>query len=118
MAYHAGAARPNGGSVAAFLSAAIGLLVLGIVVLATELSVPARDFVFSVGQAWVPRAEAIGPYSGKETFLLVGWLGSWVALHAALRHRDVHVRTAFGIAMAAILAALVMIWPPFWHLFE
>jgi len=110
--------RPNGGSVAAFLAAAIGLLVLGIVVVVTELNVAAKDLVFSVGKAWIPGAEGIGPYSGKETFLIVGWLGSWAALHASLRHRDVDIRVAFGIAMAVIVAAIVLVWPPFWHLFE
>lgn len=110
--------RANGASVAALLSAAFGLLVLGVIVLWTELSVPMKNFVFDVGKAWIPRASEIGPYSGKETFLLVGWLASWVGLHFALRDRHVNVRIAFGVAMLMVAAALLLIWPPFWHLFE
>lgn len=110
--------HPNGGSMAAMLGASFGLLVLGIVVLTTELSTGAKDFVFNVGKAWVPGASGIGPYSGKETFLLVGWALSWGGLHLALRHRNVNVRVAFAAAMVMLLAAIVLVWPPFWHLFE
>lgn len=109
--------RPNGGSVAAFLSACAGLLVLGIVVLATELSEAAGAFVFGLGKTWVPGAQRIGPYSGKETFLLIGWLGSWLALHLALRHRDVNVKLAFAVAMLMLAVAIALVWPPVWHLF-
>lgn len=110
--------HPNGGSAAAMLAASFGLLTLGIVVLVTELSAGAKDFVFNLGKAWMPGAAGIGPYSGKETVLLVAWLGSWIALHLTLRHKDVNVRVAFGVAMGMLLLALALIWPPVWHLFE
>lgn len=110
-----GTPRPNGSAVAAFLAAAIGLLTLGVVVLVTELSDGAREFVFAVGKAWIPGASGIGPYSGKETFLLIGWLGSWIVLHMLLRHRDLGVRWSFGFALVIILVAGVLIWPPAWH---
>lgn len=113
-----GFVRPNGGSVAALLAATFALLVLGIVVVVAEVNPEANTFVFNVGKAWVPGAEGIGPYSGKETFLLVGWILSWGGLHFALRHRRVDVRVAFGAAMVMLLIAVLLIWPPVWHLFE
>ena len=116
MAAHAAPpARPNGSAVAAFLGAALGLLVLGVVVLAAELSGAVEGFVFDVGKAWVPGAQRIGPYSGKETFLLVGWLASWGILHVALRDRTLDVKAWFGVALLALLAALLLVWPPVWH---
>lgn len=108
-------ARPNGGAVAAFLGAALGLLVLGVVVLAAELNGAVEEFVFAVGKAWVPGAQGIGPYSGKETFLLVGWLASWGILHVALRDRTLDVKAWFGVALVALLAAILLVWPPVWH---
>lgn len=110
--------RPNGASVAALLSAAIGLLVLGIVVVATELSEAAKETVFEVGKAWVPGAEGIGPYSGKETFMLMGWLGSWLILHFALRDREVNTKAWFGVALAMLIVATLLVWPPIWHYLE
>ena len=108
--------RPNGASIAALVSAAFGLLVLGVVVLATELSERAKEIVFDIGKLWIPRAADIGPYSGKETFLLVGWLGSWLILHFALRHREVNTKVWFGAALGALLFGTLLVWPPVWHL--
>lgn len=68
-------ARPTGGSVAAMLAAAFGLLVLALVQVGTVVSTGFRDAVFAVGKAWVPNAQGIGPYSGKETLMLVAWPG-------------------------------------------
>lgn len=107
--------KPNGASVAAVVAASIGLLALGLVVVATELSERAKELVFDVGKAWIPNAEGIGPYSGKETFLLVGWLGSWLILHLALRNREVNTKAWFGAALVALLVATFLVWPPAWH---
>ena len=59
-----------------------------------------------------PRAQGIGPYSGKETTLLVVWLVSWVALHFALRRRDLPIKPwAIGF-LVAIGVATTLLWPP------
>lgn len=108
--------RPNGGSVAAILAAGVALLMLGLVVIATEVSETWKTRVFDLGKAAIPHAEHIGPYSGKEVVALASWVVAWVVLHFALRHRDVNVRTAFGVFLAMLLLATILIWPPVWHL--
>lgn len=108
-------ARPTGGSVAAMLAAAFGLLVLALVQVGTVVSTGFRDAVFAVGKAWVPNAQGIGPYSGKETLMLVAWLGAWVLLHLALRRRQPQVRLWFGVTLALVGLATVLLWPPVWH---
>lgn len=108
--------RPNGAIVASFLSASIGLLVLAVVQVATVLSKRAKEQVLDVGKAWIPGAEGIGPYSGKETFMLVAWIGSWLLLYAILRNRDVNLRAWFGVALSLLALAALLIWPPVWHL--
>lgn len=108
--------RPNGASVAALSAAAFGLLVLGVVVLATELSERAKNVVFDIGKLWIPRAAEIGPYAGKETFLLLGWLLSWLILHFALGGKEVNTKVWFGGALGALLVATLLVWPPVWHL--
>lgn len=109
--------RPNGGSVAALLAAAIGAFALGVVVLVTELSTVWKDRVFALGKAWIPGAAGIGPYSGKETVMLVAWLVAWGVLHAALRKREVDARAWAGLALALVFVATLLIWPPVWHWF-
>lgn len=110
--------KTAGPYVAAFLAAGIGLLVLAFVQVLTELDDAFKERVFDLGKAWIPGAEGIGPYSGKETLMVVGWLGSWLVLHLALRHRDPDVRPWFGLALVMLGLAVLLLWPPVWHLLE
>lgn len=108
----------NGAYVAAFLSASLGLLVLALVQVATRLSDSFQATVFDIGKAWIPNAQGIGPYSGKETLMLVAWIGSWVGLHYALREKVLDIRTWFGVAMGILFLATLLMWPPVWHWIE
>lgn len=68
-----------------------------------------------IGKLWMPQAQGIGPYSGKETIALVVWFASWAILRYALRRRQVNL-TAYGIAFLAILAVTTtLLWPPITH---
>lgn len=106
--------RPNGEAVAALMSAMIGLLVLGFTHLA---SVASGDFNTwlrdAVGKAWIPNAQGIGPYSGKETFMLIGWFGSWAALHFTLRHRSLKLMVPMIIFTVGLALATLFIYTPF-----
>ncbi|MGQ0536694.1 MAG: hypothetical protein ACT4PT_11560 [Methanobacteriota archaeon] len=109
--------RPaTGPELAAILAATFGLLVMATVTVATELDDGVKEFVFDVGKAWIPHADHIGPYSGKETFLLVSWLGSWLVLRALLTGRSPNARVLYGIALAMLALATTLVWPPVWHL--
>lgn len=106
---------PSGIAIAAFLAPTIGLLAMSIANFLQE----ANDAVFkpiylSIG-SWMPNYKGIGPYSGKETILLVTWLGSWAVLHFLLRGKELPVRP-FTIAMLiGIAAATILLWPPFFE---
>ena len=108
---------PNGMAIAAYLSAMIGLLTLGIVVFTCEASKPFSEQVHAIGKLWMPGAEGIGPYSGKQTLALLAWLVSWPILHALMGRR--HLSGAFWLTvfLAGIGAATTLVWPPIWHLF-
>ena len=108
----------NGAYVAAYLAASFGLLVLALVQIGTELSDSFRDTVFAIGKAWIPGAAGIGPYSGKETLMLVAWLGSWVGLHFAMRSMTLNLRTWFGVCLTILFLATFLMWPPVWHWIE
>lgn len=108
-------AHVNGAHLAAIMGASLGLLTLGIVQTLSELDPAFNEFVFSVGKAWMPGATGIGPYSGKETLMVVAWLGSWALFHLLWRKRAINPRVCFGLCLLAILGGVLGVWPPVWH---
>jgi hypothetical protein len=103
---------PSGIAVAAFMSAMLGLLALALVNLFTDASKGFNTWVHSVGKLWMPGAEGIGPYSGKETLAVVAWLGSWIVLHLILRKKDVEISRWFIVFLVGVGVATTLIWPP------
>lgn len=102
----------SGPAIAAMSAVALGMLAMAIVNVFTEASAAFKDTVHAIGKAWIPGAQGIGPYSGKETVLLVVWLVSWGVLHAVLRRRDLPLRPyAIGF-LIAIGVATTLLWPP------
>ena len=103
---------PGGVAVAALMAAMLGMLALAVVNVFTAASKPFNAWVHGVGKLWMPGAEGIGPYSGKETISLVVWLGSWVVLHYALRDRDMKLSVWLVVFLVGIGVATTLIWPP------
>jgi hypothetical protein len=102
----------SGIAVAALMAAMIGLLTLAVVNVFTAASPAFNGWVHGVGKLWMPGAEGIGPYSGKETLAALGWLGSWVMLHFTLRSRELKLsRWVIGFLVGAGVAT-TLIWPP------
>lgn len=103
---------PGGIAVAALIAAMVGMLTLAVVNAFTAGSPAFNAWVHSVGKLWMPGAQGIGPYSGKETLALIGWLGSWVILHFALRKRDLEISRWFIVFLVGVGIATTLIWPP------
>ncbi len=105
--------KPNGAAVAAYLSAMLGLLVMGIVHTMTDASADFSKWVLSVGMLWIPNAQGIGPYSGKETFLLLTWLLSWAMLHLLLRKRNLKLAAPVVVFVVGMALATLFVYTPF-----
>jgi hypothetical protein len=105
-------AVPSGIAVAALLAAAVGMLTLGVVNVLTAASAPFEAWVHAVGKLWMPGADGIGPYSGKETLAALAWLGSWAVLHAALRARELNLSRWVIVFLLGVGVATTLIWPP------
>jgi hypothetical protein len=108
--------KKNGQVAAAMIAAMIGVLSLGISHMISVLSEDAKLFIHEVGKAWIPGAEGIGPYSGKESFMLIGWGLSWLILYYALRNRDVKLPYYTLLFMIGISIATLLVWTPFVHI--
>jgi len=109
--------RANGEAVAALLAAVIGMLTLAFVNLFTGVSEGFNAWVHSVGKLWMPGAQGIGPYSGKETLALVAWIVSWAILHPALRARELSMSRWLIVFLVLVGIATTVIWPPVFEYF-
>ena len=104
--------QASGPAAAAILSAVLGMLTLAVVNLGTQASKAFNAWVHGIGKLWMPAAEGIGPYSGKETLSLLVWIGAWVVLHLALRNRDLNLGRWLIIFLVGVGIATTLLWPP------
>jgi hypothetical protein len=109
----------DGVAVAALMAALVGMLTLAVVNIFTAASKGFNAWVHSIGKLWMPGAEGIGPYSGKETLALVAWLASWVILGVVLGGKEMKLSRWLIIFLVGVGIATTLIWPPvFEHLAE
>ena len=107
-----GRSLPSGAAVAAIISAVLGMLTLAIVNWGTAASKAFNEWVHGIGRLWMPGAEGIGPYSGKETLSLLVWIVSWIVLHIALRNRDLNLNRWLIVFLVGVGIATTLLWPP------
>jgi hypothetical protein len=105
-------AKPTGEAVAALLAAAIAMLTLALVNQLTARSDPFNTWVHGIGKLWMPGAQGIGPYSGKETLSVIAWLVSWAVLHPLLRARELRLSRWVIVFLVMVGVATTFIWPP------
>ena len=104
--------KPTGAAAAALWAVDIGVLTLAASHILAEHSTAGKSWVQAWGTAWMPGAQGIGPYSGKETLALLGWIGSWILLHLGLRRKEVHLSAATVLFLVGIGVATTLLWPP------
>jgi hypothetical protein len=103
---------PSGIAAAALAGVAIGVLTLAVVNVFTAASPAFNSWVHWVGKLWMPGAEGIGPYSGKETLSALAWLGSWATLHYSMRDRELDLSHCVIVFLVAVGLSTTLIWPP------
>ena len=101
--------RPNGPAVAAILSAAIGVFVLGLLTTLSEASTDVHDFLDIKNR--------VGPLSGKTTFAVAAYLVAWAALASALWQRSVSFQKVLWVSGVLIAAGFIGTFPEFFTLF-
>ena len=107
--------HPSGGAAAALISSSLGLMALALSHLASEASSSVKEFVLGLGKLWMPGAQGIGPYSGKETIALLVWIVSWIILHMTLRKREVSILGSAILWLVGLGVATTLLWPPVVH---
>jgi hypothetical protein len=104
--------QASGPAVAAILSAVLGMITLALVNLGTQASQAFNAWVHGIGKLWMPAAEGIGPYSGKQTLSAAVWIGTWIVLHLALRGRDLNLGRWLIVFLVGVGIATTLLWPP------
>jgi len=100
---------------AALLAAMLGPLALALTHLGSEISAGFKTLVHNLGRLWMPGADGIGPYSGKETVSLLVWLASWAVLHRILKAREWNQTAVLTVFLLGIALATTLLWPPVTH---
>jgi hypothetical protein len=101
--------KPFGPVAAAFLSAGIGAVALGILTTLAEASAGVKDAL--------ELNERVGPLSGKTVFAMVAWLVSWAILHPVLKDKNPAVKAVFTWTAIMFAVALVLTFPTFFLAF-
>ena len=101
---------------AALLAAMLGVLTIALTNLGTEMSDACKNQVYNIGKLWMPGADGIGPYSGKETIALLVWLVSWAVFHRILRAREWNHLAVIALFLMGIAVATTLVWPPVFQL--
>ena len=103
---------PSGAAGAAIISAVLGMITLAVVNWGTAASKEFNTWVHGIGKLWMPGAEGIGPYSGKETLSLLVWIGSWIVLHVTLRNQELNLSRWLIVFVVGVGIATTLLWPP------
>ena len=106
----------TGPAAAALLAAGLGLFGLALSHVFSEASEAFKHVMQTLGNAWIPGAQGIGPYAGKETVGVLVWLISWAFLHVLLKKRQISMIAAGVVTLVLIGTATTLLWPPVIHL--
>ncbi|EFM08437.1 conserved hypothetical protein [Paenibacillus curdlanolyticus YK9] len=115
MSKTASSAPRNGEAAAALLSILIGMAaVIGTHLWSVAQPATANRAMYKLG-SWMPGWYGIGPFSGKETAGLIGWLFSWLVLWLIFRHRQLQLKIWLFAFIGIFFALMVLLWPPVYH---
>ncbi len=101
--------KPFGPVAAAFFSAGIGALALGILTTLAEASESIKGKL--------ELSKSVGPLSGKTIFAVAAWIVSWLILHFAIRDRKVDPKKVFVWTGVLVVIGIVLTFPTFFLLF-
>jgi hypothetical protein len=109
----------SGMAASALISGGIGAVIMMVSHHISDTNKGFETILHKTIGAWIPGAVNadpmwgnIGSYAGKETIMLVGWLGSWAILHLWLKDKQVTPRALFFWLMGLYAIATAMSWHP------
>ena len=107
--------KPNGPVAAAFIGAAVGCFVLGLIVALNEAKIVTSAFLDFAKNYGI--GSGVGPLSGKVILSTIAFLVSWGVLGYLWRGREVNFARAFGVALVLLVAGFALTFPPIFEIF-
>lgn len=99
--------KPDGPAAAAALAAGVGIFVLGLLTILSEVSTPIHDWL----EVW-EFGRGVGPLAGKTTVAVIAWAVTWLVAAALLRKRDVSLRAWFIASLVLGILGALGTFPP------
>jgi hypothetical protein len=106
-------AKPDGFGAAAFISAGVGVFMLGVFTTHAVISSGVKSF----HDRWA-LDQGVGPLAGKSTVSVIIWLITWAVLYLMWRKKDANLKTAFYIGAGLGVLGVIGTFPPFFELFH
>jgi hypothetical protein len=107
--------KPNGPVAAAFIGAAVGCFVLGLIISLNEAKIISSTFLDFAKNYGI--GSGVGPLSGKVILSTIAFLGTWGVLGYLWRGREVNFPRAFGASLVLLVAGFALTFPPVFELF-
>lgn len=112
------APKVSGPAAAALLSASFSCFLLMVNQHLTSIFPMWNEWIWRLGD-WIPGSKTsdpiygeIGSYTGKQTVMLLGWLGSWLLLGMLWKDKQISFPPIVALIIFFIAAATVMNWHP------
>jgi hypothetical protein len=99
--------RPDGPGSAAVIAAGIGIFVLGLFTLLSELSEGIHVFLEDLDFG-----QGVGPLAGKTILATAAFFVSWAILGSIWRHKDTDIKRAFWVGLALGIIGAILTFPP------
>ncbi|MBA3471053.1 MAG: hypothetical protein H0T53_15570 [Herpetosiphonaceae bacterium] len=104
------AAVTTGPAAAAFISAGVGCLAIGIFTTGAELSAGLKSFL-----QW---DAGVGPLSGKTGYGVIIYFIAWAVMHYMWREKNMDLKKSLIIGGVLTLIGLLLTFPPFFLSFS
>jgi len=89
---------------ASMIASGIGSLVLGIMIVLSEVNADIRTFL-----TW---NSGVGPLSGKTGVAVIAFVVSWAILHYAFQRRAISLTASFVVTLVLLVLGLLLTFPP------
>jgi hypothetical protein len=99
--------RPDGPGSAAVIAAGIGIFVLGLFTLLSEVSEGIHVFLEDLDFG-----QGVGPLAGKTILATAAFFVSWAILGSVWRRKDTDIKRSFWVGLALGIIGAILTFPP------
>ncbi len=105
--------KHDGPGAAVIVAAGVGILVLGLLTLLSELSETVHDFLGSMDLG-----QGVGPLAGKTILAALTFFVVWAIIGFFWRKRDPDIKRMFWIGLGFGVAGAILTFPPIFTAFS